>query len=576
VGPYHEQTGCQRAAFSAARVGYGKGFAREAPWQVVGSVPAELEVIMTPSEPAWTDQRILVLAPGPEDAALIRTVADTARLPNHACADIGELCREFAAGAGALLVAEEMLDPPALRRLVEALGRQPPWSDVPVVTLFGAVEGGPDVGLRMLDLLEPLGNVTVLERPASAVTLASALRAALRARRRQYQVRDLSAKQERSLRQRERFLTLLAHELRDPLGAVRHATQVLDRVGSQASLAVEQRAVIVRQTSRMAHLIEDMLDVYRVLAGKVAVPRVPVDLRRVAALCLQALAGEFEAMRQRVTFSAGAGPLTVEGDAQRLGQVITHLLTNASRHTPQGGRIDLSLERDDGEAVVRVRDTGVGLPPDKLPHLFEQFAEAEAEADLENQPEARLKMGLTLVHRLVELHDGRVSAWSRGPGKGSEFIVRLPLKAAEAVPVPSAAPEEPARAAPRRVLVIEDNADGREMLRRMLQLWGHEVEVAADGVQGVRQALEHVPEVALVDIGLPGLDGYGVAHELRSALGRRIYLAAMTGYGPPHDQQRALEAGFDTLFVKPVAPQLLSKWLAAPTSAARREEPVPS
>jgi signal transduction histidine kinase/ActR/RegA family two-component response regulator len=537
-------------------------------------VPAELEVIMTPSEPAWTDQRILVLAPGPADAALVRAVADTARLPTHACADVGELCREFAAGAGALLVAEETLDPPALQRLVEALGRQPPWSDVPVVTLFGAVEGGPDVGLRMLDLLEPLGNVTVLERPASAVTLASALRAALRARRRQYQVRDLSAKQERSLRQRERFLTLLAHELRDPLGAVRHATQVLDRVGSQASLAVEQRAVIVRQTSRMAHLIEDMLDVYRVLAGKVAVPRVPVDLRQVAAGCLQALAGEFEAMRQRVTFSAGAGPLTVEGDAQRLGQVVTHLLTNASRHTPQGGRIELSLERDDGEAVVRVRDTGVGLPPDRLPHLFEQFAEAEAEADLENQPKARLKMGLTLVHRLVELHDGRVSAWSRGPGKGSEFIVRLPLKAAEAVPVPAAAPEELARAVPRRVLVIEDNADGREMLRRMLQLWGHQVEVAADGVQGVRQALEHVPEVALVDIGLPGLDGYGVAHELRSALGRRIYLAAMTGYGPPHDQQRALEAGFDTLFVKPVAPQVLSKWLAAPTAAARPGERV--
>src|SRR5262249_25409453 len=208
--------------------------------------------------------------------------------------------------------------------------------------------------------------------------------------------------------------------------------------------------------------------VARVVAGKVALRRAPVDLRQLAGQRLQVLRPELDALRQRVAFSVAPGPLVVDGDAQRLGQVITHLLTNASRHTPAGGRIELSLERAEDEAVIRVRDTGVGLPPERLAHVFEQFAQAEADGDPGGQPEARRKMGLTLVHRLVELHDGRVSACSGGPGKGSEFIVRLPLRPAEAVPVAPAAPEEKPRAVARRVLVIEDNPDGREMLRRML------------------------------------------------------------------------------------------------------------
>jgi CheY-like chemotaxis protein len=237
------------------------------------------------------------------------------------------------------------------------------------------------------------------------------------------------------------------------------------------------------------------------------------------------------------------------------------LLTNAVRYTPPGGKIELRLERREGEAVATVRDSGVGIPPAQLPHLFEQFGEGDDA--LERRPEGGLKMGLTLVHRLVDLHDGSISATSPGPGKGTEFIVRLPVKAEVAGPTAPAKAMLPPPTM-RRILVVEDNPDGREMLRRMLQLWGHQVEAAPDGLQGVQKGRDWVPEVALIDIGLPGMDGYGVARELRAALGERVFLAAMTGYGPPHDQQRAQEAGFDTFFVKPIAPQELRDWIARP------------
>jgi signal transduction histidine kinase len=518
---------------------------------------------MTEAQPNSSDDRILLHAPRSADATTIRGILTQAHLTFCHCHDSEEVCRELEAGAGAVLLAEEGLEPVAMQRLAEILGRQARWSDVPVVILFGNLGGTPEAGMRMLGLLEALGNVTVLEWPTSAVTLASVLHAALRARHRQYQVRDLLEKRERSLRRRERFLTLLAHELRDPLNAIRHATQILDRVGAQTNVAIEQRSVIVRQTARLAHLVDDVVDVYRVLAGKVPLQRGPVDLRDLASRCLQNLAAEASGQEHRVRLTGASGPLAVDGDARRLGQVITHLLTNALRHTPPGGRIDVHLSRVGDHAVLSVRDTGVGFAPEMLPHLFDQFTEAEEASD--ESPRGRLKMGLTLVYRLVELHGGSVSASSPGLGQGSEFVVRLPLAEASV----TAGPRAPTQVAvvPRRVLVVEDNRDGREMLRCLLQLWGHQVEVAADGLQGVQKALAWHPEVALVDIGLPGLDGYGVAREIRGTLGGTIHLAAMTGYGPPHDLQRAQEAGFDTLFVKPVAPNLLSEWLAAPAAA---------
>ncbi len=521
---------------------------------------------MTAPQPNPPSETVLVLAPSEADAALIQTVLTQAELTGRFCTGMEELCREIEAGAGAALLADEVLTPEAMPCLVDLLNGQPSWSDLPLVILFPNVGPSATVNLRMLDLLGPLGNVTVVERPASPMTLASTLQCALRARRRQYQIRDLLEQRAQQLRHREHFLNLLVHELRNSLSTIRHAVEILDQIGSPANPAVEQRAAISRQTARLARLTDDLVEMYQILAGRLVLKRVPVNLRDLVGRCLAGVAAEVDAQRHSLVLTGGSGaPLIVEGDPQRLEQVVTHLLTNAIQYTPPGGRIELNLARDQGEAVIRVRDTGVGIAPAVLPRLFHQFTEADFPED---RPEGGLRMGLTLVQHLVTLHGGKVSASSPGPGKGSEFVVRLPLREATAE-----AGAEPAEVAPvpraiRRILVIEDNPDNRETLRLMLQLWGYQVAVAENGTEGVQKALSWFPQAALVDIGLPGQDGYQVARELREALGPRIFLIAMTGYGQPHDRLRALESGFDRHLVKPVDPEFLQELLLHPEAGA--------
>jgi signal transduction histidine kinase len=498
--------------------------------------------------------RVLVLTPPEPDATLIRGALGQAGLAAHFCADVEELGRELAAGAGAALLAEESLQPPVMRRLVALLGRQPPWSDFPLFIFFNG--GGETVGtaLRMLDMLEPLGNVTILERPARLMTLVSALRAALHARARQYQVRGLLAELEEAVRRRDSFLVQLAHELRNPLGTIRNAAHILERVGPGEEAGALQRTVIGRQTSYLARLIDDLLDASRVTSGKIHLQRQVVDLCEVVAGAVRELDTAAQAQQQRVTFDAGPRPLPVEGDPGRLGRVAANLLHNAVSYTPAGGDIRVSLAQEGGEAVLRVADTGVGIEPARLPHVFDLLAGREP---LSDRTRGGLGIGLPLVRALVEAHGGRVEAHSDGAGRGSEFVVRLPLRAGAAAHEAGAA----GRRRGRRVLVVEDNPDGRETLRMMLEMWGHRVEVAADGQQGVDQALALRPEVALVDIGLPLLDGYEVARRVRAALGRDIFLIALTGYGQPHDFRRAFEAGFDAHLVKPAEPEELHELL---------------
>lgn len=515
------------------------------------------------SEPL--SETVLVLAPSEPDVSVIQTVLNQAELTGRFCTDMEELCRGIEAGAGVALVADEVLTAEAMRGLVDLLNRQPSWSDLPVVVLFQDVGPSATVNLRMLDLLGPLGNVTIVERPASPITLASTLQCALRARRRQYQVRDLLEQRARQSRRREHFWNLLAHELRNALSTIRHAAEILDQIGSPARPAVEQRASISRQTTRLARLTDDLVEMSQILAGRLVLERVPVNLRELVGRCLAGVADEVDAHRHTLVLTGASESLVVEGDPQRLEQVVTHLLTNAIHYTPPGGRIELSLAHDSGEAVLRVRDTGVGLAPEEQRHLFRPLTDTN---DLpEDRPEGGLRIGLTLVQHLVTLHGGKVSASSPGPGKGSEFVVRLPLRetAAEA-PKPDGGQRVPRSI--RRVLVIEDNADNRETLRLMLQLWGYQVQVADNGTEGVHKALSWFPQVALVDIGLPGQDGYQVAQALREAMGPRIFLIAMTGYGQPHDRMRALESGFDRHLVKPVDPEFLQELLLHPEAGA--------
>jgi PAS domain S-box-containing protein len=359
-------------------------------------------------------------------------------------------------------------------------------------------------------------------------------------------------------RRKDEFLAMLGHELRNPLGAISAAIEVLDTRSASDDPDTQQRAIIGRQARQLSRLVDDLLDVARVTSGKITLQRQPVDLCTVARRSLEALRTAIEVQKHEVALSTAADSVTVDGDGVRLEQVVINLIDNAIKYTPPGGHIHVSVATVAGEGVIRVGDTGIGIAAEALPSIFGLFAQAP-----ESQASAPggLGLGLALVRTLVELHGGRVSAHSEGNGQGSEFVVRLPLARAIAEPAPEVRREARGRA--RRVLVVDDNADGREALRALLEVWGHEVEVAEDGEQGIELALARPPDVGLIDIGLPGIDGYELARKVRAARGGAgVYLVALTGYGRAEDRRLALEAGFDAHLVKPIDPGHLSRLLA--------------
>jgi signal transduction histidine kinase/PAS domain-containing protein/ActR/RegA family two-component response regulator len=369
-------------------------------------------------------------------------------------------------------------------------------------------------------------------------------------------------------RRKDEFLAMLGHELRNPLAAISGAVHVLDRISAQTDAAVRQRGIIARQTSHLSRLVDDLLDVSRVVSGKITLKRERVELNALVSRCLQSLTARIDARRQESTFVPAPDPVVVDADPVRLEQVVCNLIDNAIKYTPPEGSVRVTVERSGDEAIVRVRDTGMGIAAELLPRVFDMFAQAHGSLD---RAQGGLGLGLTLVRRLTEQHGGSVAARSAGTNRGSEFIVSLPLASpSEAVPEPAAprAIREPDHPGPaRHVLVVDDNVDGRDALRALLELGGHRVDVAEDGPSGIDVARRVAPDVALIDIGLPGLDGYQVAQALRAAEGRRIRLIAITGYGQPEDRQRALDAGFDAHLVKPVDVDELARVLAEPTSA---------
>jgi signal transduction histidine kinase/ActR/RegA family two-component response regulator len=510
------------------------------------------------------EERVLVLAPTGRDALLACQILSQTGLPCCSCSSEPDLFYEIQQGAGTVLVAEEALQPPIVRSMVELLGAQEPWSDLPLIVFARA--GGADEDV--LTRLSQLSNVTILERPVRMSTLVSAVQAALRARRRQYEVRDLLQRQGEADRRKDEFLAMLGHELRNPLAAIRNALWVLGEVGSREEPAVRQREVIERQTRHLVRMVDDLLDVSRVTLGKIILKRQPVDLGQVAERCLNDLGLAALAASHGLSIQDDTEPALVSGDPVRIEQVVCNLLQNAIKYTPHGGRIRLSVQRDGDEAVIRVGDTGVGITSEMLPRIFEPFTQVESSR---TRSEGGLGLGLPLVRSLVELHGGTVQASSDGPGKGTEFMVRLPLRSGETPPRPvrragrAAAVPAAGDTPVLRILIVEDNLDGRESLRDLLEIWGHEVELAEDGAEGVEKALASQPDVALVDIGLPGLDGNEVARRIRAqpASADRVELIAMTGYGQPEDRRRALQAGFDSYLVKPVDPAHLGRLLAA-------------
>lgn len=508
------------------------------------------------------DETVLICAPAGRDAALtaaaLRGTANT-----RIFSDVVSLC-EALADAGAAIIASEAFDHRALDRLRETLAAQPAWSDLPII-VFTTNRATAAENRRMLEVLASLdGNVTALERPVHALTMANAVRAALRARRRQYVTRDLLEDAENAVRQRDAFLAMLGHELRNPLGAIGNAVTLVSRSAPRETGLEPQLRLIERQVRVLTRLVNDLLDVSRVTSGKVSLQRETVDVVALVDRLVAQLQPIAREQQLHLSLSADPGPACVLGDAVRLEQVFTNLLGNALKYTPSRGRIEVAIRRDGSRVAIEVADSGVGIPAEALPHIFDLFAQVDTTID---RAQGGMGIGLTLVQSLVHLHGGSVAASSDGPGAGSRFTVTLPLtEAPEAHRDPGSSPTLPA-AIGRHVLLVEDNPDNRASLRELLEFCGYRVDTASTGREGVARALELLPEVALVDIGLPELDGYAVAGRLRAELGDGIQLIAITGYGQREDVHRALESGFDAHVAKPVDLDALQAVLARPDRA---------
>jgi signal transduction histidine kinase/CheY-like chemotaxis protein len=355
-------------------------------------------------------------------------------------------------------------------------------------------------------------------------------------------------------RRKDEFLAMLAHELRNPLAPIGNGLQILEIAGDDVELREEARVMMRRQFEHLVRLVDDLLDVSRIARGKIELKKESLPLADVVERAVEAVRPLTDGLDHQLVVELPSQPLWLRGDPVRLAQVITNLLTNAARYTDRGGEITVVVERAGDHAVVTVRDTGIGIASDVLPKVFDMFVQAEHGF---SRGHGGLGLGLTLVKSLVQLHGGEVEARSDGLGEGSEFVVRLPL-------LPQPLPDETDRPpgsrehTPRRILVLDDNTDAADSLARLLALRQHDVRVAHNGRDALQIGSEFQPEIAILDLGMPGIDGFAVAKELRaSANGSSIKLVALTGWGGPDDRQRTQATGFDHHFVKPITIEAL-------------------
>jgi signal transduction histidine kinase len=379
-------------------------------------------------------------------------------------------------------------------------------------------------------------------------------------------------------RHKDEFLAMLAHELRNPLAPIHNAVQLMRSPQLPPEQLVWTRQVIERQVGHLTKLVDDLLDVSRITRGKINVVRETIELATVVERAVETVQPMLMLQRHELIVSVESGPLLLDGDLTRLTQIVGNILSNAIKYTDDGGRIELSAGSIGDAVEIRVRDNGIGIEPEVLPLVFDLFAQA---SQLNGRSQTGLGIGLALAKRLAEMHGGDVQASSGGPGKGSEFIVRLPRKKIDGVAAAARADElqasePPASTAARRILLADDNRDALETLARLLQLGGHEIYKAVDGVQALEAATRVRPDLVLLDIGMPGMDGYEVARRIRSQpWGRAARLVALSGWGQESDRKRSREAGFDSHCIKPLDPQRLSMLLASlSTPAGAAGEPT--
>lgn len=498
------------------------------------------------------EQRVILLAPTSKDAAMTDEILGRAGISCISCPDLSLICHELDRGAAAVILPEEAVVQGAEREFAAWLAKQPPWSDLPVIILSRTGADSPAVAQAM-DLL---GNVTVLERPTRVATFVSAIRTALRARQRQYQIREHLAEIKRSAealreadRRKDEFLAILAHELRNPLAPIRNSLQIL-RLTNEHGAAERVRKLMERQVCHLVRLVDDLMEVSRINRGKIELRREDVGVTEIICNAVETSKPLIDSAGLQLAVNIPTESMIVNVDPVRLTQVVSNLLNNAAKYTDRDGQIWLTAKREDDWVTIVVRDTGIGIPPNMLPRVFELFTQVDRSA---NRGQGGLGIGLTLVKSLVELHGGTVEARSEGVGRGSEFAIRLPLAVA---PRPGYQPtnidSHSAILTSKRVLIVDDNRDAAESLATLLTLLGAETQAAFSGPEALDIIRGFKPAVVLLDIGMPGMDGHEVARRIRRIPEfQKIPLIALTGWGQEDDRKRSRSAGFDHHLIKP-------------------------
>jgi signal transduction histidine kinase/ActR/RegA family two-component response regulator len=513
---------------------------------------------LTRPAPDPQERRVLIFAPVGKDASLLQAALARQDIATAICGGVGALAQALDDGAAAVVLTEEALG--AAEPLVEEfLAQQPPWSDLPVLLLTNQ---GAD-SLAVARATHTLGNVTLLERPVRVSTLSSAVRTALRARERQYRTRAHLHERQLVDQQKDQFLAILAHELRNPLAPIRNAVQIL-RLSQSDPPPPRLCDMMERQIAHMIRLVDDLMEVSRITRGKIELRHEHIELASVLEAAIETSRPLIDAARLDLDVALPSEHLYLHADPVRLAQVFANLLNNAAKFTDPGGHISIVARREHKTTVVTVSDSGIGISPEALPAIFNMFTQADSTG---KRRQSGLGIGLTIARSLVEMHGGRIAARSAGAGKGSEFSVRLPLsEPVDAQRHSTNLATQPLQAAPR-VLVVDDNRDAADSMGTLLQMLGATVEVVHSGPAALQAIDAFKPAILFLDLGMPEIDGYEIARSLRArAELHDVTLIAVTGWGQEKDRDRTHAAGFDHHLVKPANVDQLKTML---TSAAK-------
>jgi len=500
------------------------------------------------------EQRVLIFAPVGRDAELTRDLLERASLPCHVCPSVSALIEMLERiGAGALLMTEEVLDDKDFPALVKTLEEQPPWADLPVLLFANAP--GVEITAGAIRSIETLRNVTLLERPIRLAAVLSMVRAALRSRARQYEVRDLlvalhraRSEAESANRLKDEFLATLSHELRTPLNAILGWTSMLARGQIDPRRLPRVFEVLDHNAQSQAQLIADVLDVSRIITGKLQLQPTAVDVCEIVARATDAVRPAATGKNINLTLQKSSDCI-VHADAERLQQVFWNLLSNAVKFTPTGGSVRVGITRDPESVTVAVVDSGVGISEEFVPFVFDRFRQADQTT---TRSYGGLGLGLSIVKHLTELHGGTVSASSAGREQGARFEVRLPAVEASAFVKPAQSPPpERVYLDGRSILIVDDDESTREVVAAALEAAHADVRVAASAAEAKERLQQLAPSLIIADLGMPVEDGFALIRDIRGRQASDVPAIALSAYADQPSREAALAAGFNAFMAKP-------------------------